>query len=160
MAKFTGAYLAWDIILRILGIGTSAALVICGLWCFEICNNTVLRDYTTSALVIIGGFVLFTAELGHWLKKSQKLKFLVSKILYFLKFRTGRSFFYVLAGGLALSTVPWQQAVGSFAIIVGIINLVSTIWLHTKGKKVLKEQQQKKLQANDGMQESLTANAS
>jgi len=127
-----------DLILRIIGIGTALVVAIAGSYCFKICQTNAPRDYISQFVVCLAGSLLVVAEVGHWLKKSETFKKLLTRFLYFLYFRTGRGITFVITGTL-MFTNYLMSFIGVIAIAVGLMNLLAAMFLRQKKNK---EQQQ------------------
>jgi hypothetical protein len=101
-----------DFILRIIGILISICLILVGVFCFNYCQNydpnnptnikigngnyLYIRDFIVSVILIIIGIFLCLSEIHHWLKNYKRINYLLTKSVYFLKYKTGRGIFYIM----------------------------------------------------------------
>jgi len=121
-----------DTVLRIVGIVAGLGVLADGVICWKFCPDPTIRDYVASIILEFCGILLVVSEFSHWFKNRFKI---LAQMVSFLKYRTGRGVFYLIAGALCLTKYTWMILIGAVVIVVGVINLIVAIWVHCVSKK-------------------------
>lgn len=99
--------------LLMVGIGASGALIVEGFICFTICIFNP-RSYILSFYYILFGLLSIASEF--------KFKF-ISRNMKIISSNTGRGFWYLFLGSLALGGQWWSILIALVLIVLGILNM-------------------------------------